>query len=69
MPNQKIKAATASVNKAYMFSRSLKHLIDNLDADHLMSAHQISALLAPIIETLEGADDQMELLARGVARS
>ncbi len=69
MHNQKIKEATASVNKAYEFGRSLKHLIDNLDADHLMSAHQISALLNPIIESLETADDQMELLARGVSRS
>lgn len=69
MHNQKIKDATASVSKAYEFSRSLKSLIDNLDADHLMSAHQISALLTPLIETLETADDQMEMLSRGVSRS
>lgn len=69
MSSQKIKDAATSVRKAYEFSRSLKSLVDNLDADHLMSAHQVSVLLAPIIETLETADDLMELLSRGVSRS
>lgn len=69
MPTQKIKNATVSVSKAYEFSRSLKSLVDNLDADHLMSAHQVSVLLAPIIETLEEADELMDLLSRGVSRS
>lgn len=69
MPTQKIKNAAVSVSKAYEFSRSLKSLVDNLDADHLMSAHQVSVLLAPIIETLETADELMDLLSRGVSRS
>lgn len=69
MHNQKIKDATDAVSKAYEFSRSLKSLLDNLEADHLISAHQISALLTPLTETLETADDLMELLSRGVSRS